>query len=134
MLRNQKNLQIKLADELKATNSKLEAEIKEKDSRIKEPEELNANLKEEEKATFDIIEGEKACLLEEFHQKEDRAVDMTMYRIRANNADLDTSILDTLEDEFLARWQAHLEAEDVEEEAEKAKEKSDTARGDAPAS
>ncbi|XP_062080446.1 uncharacterized protein LOC133785210 [Humulus lupulus] len=129
-----KNLQIKLADELKATKSKLEAEIKEKDSKIKELEEKNAKLEEDKKATFDIIEGEKARLLEEFKQKKDHAINMAMYRIWANNANLDTSFLDTLEDEFLSRWQARLEAEDAEEEAEKAKEKSDAVGGDAPAS
>ncbi|XP_062093523.1 metal tolerance protein 4-like [Humulus lupulus] len=42
-----------------AARSKLEAEIKEKSSRIDELEKLNAKLKEEKKATFEIIEGEK---------------------------------------------------------------------------
>ncbi|XP_062102094.1 proteasome subunit alpha type-7-like [Humulus lupulus] len=69
-----KNLQLKLPDELKATKSKLEAkdsEIKDRESRIKGLEELNAKLEEEKKATFDIIEGEKVCPLEEFKQKKD---------------------------------------------------------------
>ena len=68
-----KNLQLKLADEFKAARSKLEAEIeklkaelKEKSSRVEELEKLNAKLEEEKKATFEIMEGEKAHLLEEF--------------------------------------------------------------------
>ncbi|XP_062103828.1 uncharacterized protein LOC133814944 [Humulus lupulus] len=138
------NNELKLADEFKAAKSKLEAELEEKNSRIKELEEensrvkelkkLNAKLEEEKKATFDIMEGEKARLLEEFKQKKDRAVDMAMYKIWANNVDLDTSFLGTLEDELLAKWQARLEAKEVEEEAEKAKEMPDAAGGDAPAS
>ena len=139
-----KNLQIKLADELKAAKltmseleSKLEAkdsEIKERDSRIKELEELNAKLEEEKKATFDILKGEKACLLGEFKQKKDHAVDMAMYRIWANNVDLTTSFLDNLEDEFLKRWQAQLDKEDARDEAEEAAEKFGAADEDVSAS
>ena len=125
-----KDLQLKLADEFKAARSKLEAEIKEKNSRIEELEKLNAKLEEEKKATFEIIEGEKARLLEEFKQRKDRAVDMAMYRIWASNADLDTSFLGTFKDELLAKWKARLEAED----AEKAKEDAEKAKEDAPAS
>ncbi|XP_062115046.1 uncharacterized protein LOC133829198 [Humulus lupulus] len=83
-----KTLQIKLTDELKATESELkskleakDSEIRKRDSKIKELEELNAKLEEEKKATFDIIEGEKARLLEEFKRKKDHAIDMAMYRI-----------------------------------------------------
>ena len=79
------------------------------------------------------MEDEKAHLLEEFKQRNDRAVDMAMYRILANNADLDTSFLGNLEDELVAKWQARVEAEEAEEEAEKAKEAS-AAWGDAPTS
>ena len=130
-----KELQLKLADDFKATRSKLEAEIekvkvelKEKSSRVEELEKINAKLEEEKKATYEVMEDAKARLLEEFKQRKDRAVDMAMYRIWANNADLDMSFLGTFEDELLAKWQARLEAEEAaREDAEKAKE-------DAPAS
>ena len=86
--------------------SKLEAkdsDIKEKDSRIKELQELNAKLEGEKTATFDIIEGEKARLLEEFKAKKDHVIDMAIYRIWVNNPELDTSFLETLEAEFIDR-------------------------------
>ncbi|XP_062083387.1 uncharacterized protein LOC133789611 [Humulus lupulus] len=147
-----KGLQLKLANEFKAAKSKLEAELKEKSSRVEELEmlntelreksaraeeleKLNAKLVEDKKVTFEIMEGEKARLLEEFKQRKDRAVDMTMYMIWANNVDLDTSFLGSFEDELLAKWQAWPEAEEAaQEEAEKAKEGSSAAKGDAPAS
>ncbi|XP_062111864.1 uncharacterized protein LOC133823227 isoform X2 [Humulus lupulus] len=66
-----KNLQLKLAKELKAPKS----ELKEKDSRIKEIEEMNAKLEAEKEDTFEILEGEKACLLEEFKQKKNHAIE-----------------------------------------------------------
>ncbi|XP_062118692.1 uncharacterized protein LOC133832351 [Humulus lupulus] len=129
-----KDLQLKLTDEFKTAKLKLEAELeklkaelKEKSSRVEELEKLDAKLEEEKKATFEIIEGEKARLLEEFKQRKDRAVDMAMYRIWANDVDLNTSFLGSFEDEFLEKWQAQLEAEEAaREDAEKAKEGSPT--------
>ncbi|XP_062085602.1 uncharacterized protein LOC133791699 [Humulus lupulus] len=55
---------------------------------------------------------------------------MAMYRIWVNNADLDTSFLENLKDEFLKRWQDPLDEEDAKDEAEKAARNSGTAEGE----
>ncbi|XP_062113729.1 uncharacterized protein LOC133824766 [Humulus lupulus] len=120
-----KDFQLKLKDEYKAVKSKLEAEVKEMSSRVEEleklnaeleeaknklkekssmVEELNAKLEEEKKATFEIMEGKKAHLLEEFKERKDRTVDLVMYRIWASNADLDTNFLGSFEDKLIAKW------------------------------
>ncbi|XP_062099777.1 uncharacterized protein LOC133805619 [Humulus lupulus] len=101
--------------------SKLEAtskEIEVRDSEIRKIQKLNAKLKEEKKMTFEVIEGEKARLLEEFKTKKDRVVHMAMYQIWINNTDLDTSFLANLEIEFIARWHARLEKEEARLEVE----------------
>ncbi|XP_062103317.1 uncharacterized protein LOC133814364 [Humulus lupulus] len=75
---------LKEAQKVPDLESTLEVTLKEveaKNFEIKEIQELNAKLEEEKKMTFDVIEGEKARLLEEFKTKKDRAVDMVMYRI-----------------------------------------------------
>ncbi|XP_062110845.1 uncharacterized protein LOC133822497 [Humulus lupulus] len=125
-----KDLQLKLSDELKATKEKVEAgaeelkarsselekmnarlaELEQENARVKE---TNAKLEEEKAATFEIMEGEKSRLLEEFKEKMDRAVDMAMYRIWANNVDLDTSFLGPLEAKLVAQWQARLDDEEI---------------------
>ncbi|XP_062094319.1 uncharacterized protein LOC133800377 [Humulus lupulus] len=91
-------------------------EIKEKDSKIKELQELNAKLEEEKKATFEIIEGEKARLLEEFKTKKDHFVDMHLGKLEA---------------EFIEKWQARLEEEEDKLEAEKKVEAPGAAGGEA---
>ena len=73
------------------------------------------------------MEGEKGSLLEEFKEKKDRAVDMAMYRIWANNVDLDTSFLGPLEAKLVAKWQARLDEEET------ARDEAEGARGDADA-
>ena len=86
-----KDLQLKLSDELKATKAKMEAEaeqlkaktaeLEKVNARLVELEKINAKLEEEKAITFEIMEGEKTRLLEEFKEKKDRAVDLAMYRI-----------------------------------------------------
>ncbi|XP_062115001.1 uncharacterized protein LOC133829082 [Humulus lupulus] len=139
-----KDLQLKLNDELKATKAKVETgaeelraksskleklnarlpELEEENARVKE---TNAKLEEEKAATFEIMEGEKSRLLEEFKEKKDRAIDMAMYRIWANNVDLDTSFLGPLEAKLVAQWQARLDDEET------ARDKAERARGNADA-
>ncbi|XP_062099723.1 probable aquaporin NIP5-1 [Humulus lupulus] len=100
-----RDAQLRLADELKVAQqeiasrdialrnmSKLEAtltmtmkEVENKNSELKALREQNTKFEEEKVATFDIFEGEKARLLEEFKAKKDHAVDMVMYRIWVNN-------------------------------------------------
>ena len=113
--------------------SKLEAtskEIEVQDSEIKKIWELNGKLEEENKMTFEVIEGEKARLLEEFKTKKDRTVDMEMYQIWVNNPNLDTSFLSNLETDFIAKWQARLEEEEAILEAEEAVEAPGAAAGE----
>ncbi|XP_062096174.1 uncharacterized protein LOC133801954 [Humulus lupulus] len=121
-----KNLQLKLTDEYKAAKAKMEAETEQMKARIVELEKFNVKLEEEKKATFEIMEGEKARLL---------AVDLAMYRIWASNADLDTSFLGSFEEELVAKWQAWLDAEEAtREEAARAKEDAEKAKEDAHSS
>ncbi|XP_062119065.1 uncharacterized protein LOC133832782 [Humulus lupulus] len=84
---------------------------------LAELEKANAQLEEEKAATFKIIENEKARLLNEFQEKKDKAVDQAMYKIWANNADLDTSFLGPLEAKLVDQWNARLEAEEAAREA-----------------
>ena len=68
-------------EELKAKSFELEklsarlTELEQENVRVKE---TNSKLKEEKAATFEIMEGEKSHLLEEFKEKKDRAVDIAM--------------------------------------------------------
>ena len=135
-----KDLHLKASDDLKAANAKLEAgaeelkakaseleklntrlaELEKENARLAELEkentrlqEANKKLKEDQAATFDIIEGEKARLLAEYKEKKDQAVDSAMYRMWANNEDLDTSFLGPHEATLLDRWNARLEKEEA---------------------
>ena len=94
---------------MKAKTSKLEKV----NAWLVELERINAKLEEEKAATFEIMEREKARLLAEFTEKKDRAVDLAMYRICANNVDLDTSFLGHLETKLVAKWQAQLNEEEA---------------------
>ncbi|XP_062079803.1 uncharacterized protein LOC133784499 [Humulus lupulus] len=118
------------AEELKAKASELEklntrlAELEKENARLAELDKENARLQEDNKklqedqaATFDIIEGEKARLLAEYKEKKDQAVDSPMYRMWANNEDLDTSFLGHLEAKLLDEWNARLEVEEAAREA-----------------
>ncbi|XP_062075438.1 uncharacterized protein LOC133779500 [Humulus lupulus] len=101
--------------------SKLEATLKKvetRDFKIRRIRELNVKLEEEKKMTFEVIEGEKAFLLEEFKTKKDPTVDMALYQIWANNPDLDMSFLADRETEFITKWQARLEEEEARLDAE----------------
>ena len=120
LAQEEKDLQLKLSDELKSTKAKVEAgakelkvkisdlqkqnaklsELEKENARVKE---VNAKLEEEKAVTVEIIESEKAHLLEEFKEKKDRVVDLAMYRIWANNVDLDTSFLGHLEAKLVAK-------------------------------
>ena len=80
--------------------------------------------------TFEVIEGEKARLLEEFKTKKDHAVDMVMYLIWVNNPDLDISFLANLETKFITKWQARLEEEEFKLEAKEVAEASGAASGE----
>ena len=101
-----RNLQLKMADELKAAKTEVEAktaELEKVNARLAELERANAKLEEEKAATFEIMENEKARLLTEFKEKKDKAVDLAMYRIWASNADLDTGFLGSFEAGFVAK-------------------------------
>ncbi|XP_062093637.1 uncharacterized protein LOC133799655 [Humulus lupulus] len=109
---------------------KLEAtwkEVETRDSEIKRVQELNAKLEEDKKMNFKFIKSEKARLLEKLKTKIDCTVDMAMYRIWANNPDLDTSFLSDRETEFITRWKARLEEEESKLDAEEAAEATEQA-------
>ena len=108
-----RDLQLKTTNELKDSKTELE-KVK---ARLAELEKANAKLEEEKAATFEIIENEKVCLLNKFKEKKDKAVDQAMYKIWANNADLDTSFLGPLEAKLVDQWNARLEAEEAAREA-----------------
>ncbi|XP_062078266.1 uncharacterized protein LOC133782862 isoform X2 [Humulus lupulus] len=126
---NLKSTMVVTLKEVEAKNS----EIKEKESKIRELQELNAKLEEDKNATFDIIKGEKAHLLEEIKKKKDHVVDMAMYHIWVNNPDLDTSFLDNLEAKFVERWQTRLDEEDARAEVEETARASGAAEEEEPA-
>ena len=96
---------------------KTKAELEQAKTRLAELEKANAKLEEEKAATFDIMEGEKARLLNEFKEQKERAVDQAMYKIWVDNADLDTSFLGPLEATYVERWNARLEASVAAREA-----------------
>ncbi|XP_062100774.1 uncharacterized protein LOC133806695 [Humulus lupulus] len=117
-----KDLQLKMADELKDSKTELEkvktrlvelektkAELEQAKTRLAELEKANAKLKEDKAATFDIMESEKARLLDEFKEQKEKAIDQAMYKIWVDNADLDTSFLGPLEAKYVERWNARLE-------------------------
>ena len=93
--------------ELEVTLAMTLKEVENKNVELKVLQEQNAKLEGEKATTFDIIKGEK-----------DHVVDMEMYRIWVNNPELDTSFLDTLEAEFVDRWQTRLDKEDAMLKAE----------------
>ncbi|XP_062107812.1 uncharacterized protein LOC133818778 [Humulus lupulus] len=76
-----KDLQLKTADELKAAKTEVDAktaELEKANARLAELEKANAKLEEEKATTFEIIENEKDCLLAEFKEKKDKAIDLAM--------------------------------------------------------
>ncbi|XP_062094039.1 uncharacterized protein LOC133800082 [Humulus lupulus] len=97
-------------------------EVEAKETEIKRIQELNSKLEEDKKMNFEFIESEKAHLLDEFKTKKDHAFDMVMYRIWTTNPDLDTSFLSIKETEYVNRFQARLEEEEVRLEAQEAAE------------
>ncbi|XP_062083096.1 uncharacterized protein LOC133789303 isoform X2 [Humulus lupulus] len=72
-----RDLQLKTADELKDSKAELE-KVK---TRLAELEKANAKLEEEKAATFEIMESEKARILNEFKENKEKAVDQAMYKI-----------------------------------------------------
>ncbi|XP_062104852.1 uncharacterized protein LOC133816306 [Humulus lupulus] len=86
-----KDAEIKTVQELDATLEATRKEVEARDIDIRRVQGKNAKLEEDKKTTFEFIESENACLLEEFRTKKDHIVDMAMYRIWANKPDLDTS-------------------------------------------
>ena len=125
-----RDLQLKMTDELKDSKTELEnvktrlaelekakAELEQAKTRLAELEKANAKLEEEKAATFEIMESEKARLLDEFKEKKERAVDQAMYKIWVDNADLDTNFLGPLKAKYVERWNARLEASEAAREA-----------------
>ena len=115
-----RDLQLKTADELKDSKAELEkvkAELEQVKTRLAKLERANAKLEKEKAATFEIMENEKARLLDEFKEQKEKAVDQAMYKIWVDNADLDTSFLGPLEAKYVERWNARLEASEAAREA-----------------
>ena len=122
-----KDLELKMADELKDSKSELEKmktrleELEKSNAELEQAktclEKANAKLEEEKSVTFDFMESEKARLLDEYKEQKEKAVDQAMYKLWADNADLDTSFLGPLEATYVERWNARLEASVAAREA-----------------
>ena len=114
-----KDLELKMVDELKDSKSELEklkTRLEELEKSNAELEKANAKLEEEKSVTFDFMESEKARLLDEYKEQKEKAVDQAMYKLWADNADLDTSFLGPLEATYVERWNARLEASEAARE------------------
>ncbi|XP_062098726.1 uncharacterized protein LOC133804595 isoform X2 [Humulus lupulus] len=106
-----KDLELKMIDELKDSKSEIErlkTRLEELEKSNAELEKAKAKLEEEKSATFDFMESEKTRLLDEAKEQREKAVDQAMYKLWADNDDLDTSFLGPLEATYVERWNARL--------------------------
>ena len=106
-----KDLELKMIDELKDSKSEIErlkTRLEELEKSNAELEKAKAKLEEEKSATLDFMESEKTRLLNESKEQREKAVDQAMYKLWADNADLDTSFLGPLEATYVERWNARL--------------------------